>query len=199
MENIMEKKRIVIKLDIVDIDRENNTYFQYTVGYYSSFEMVETVMPALFVVKEDTLFIAEEIQIDTIITNEDDYKDFVTQRQYRWVGDEIKMIHETPFNFNGYEEDSKYQYKIGDIIQYLDNKDKLGIAIVGGVPPKQDKEKKKCFYSMDDSYLVYKLGKGDTHEHILTCEIIGLAEIKPDEYKAYKDKLKERIKYINKI
>ena len=191
----MEKKQIVIKLDIVDIDKENNTYFQYTVGYYSSYEMVESVMPALFVVREEALFLTEEIQIDTITSNEDYYKDYVIQRQYRWVDDEIKMIHETPFDFKGYEYDEDYQYKIGDIIQYLDNKEKLGVAIVGGVPPKQDKKKKMYFDFTDDSYLVYRLGNGDTHDHISTCEIVGLAEIRPEEYKAYKDKLAERMKF----
>ena len=188
----MEKKQIVIKLDIVDIDRENNTYFQYTVGYYSSYEMVESVMPALFVVREEALFLTEEIQIDTITSNEDYYKDYVIQRQYRWVDDEIKMTHETQYDFNGYKNDNEYQYKVGDIIEYICGIDRIGVSIVGGVPPRQKKE--KYFDYMDDSYLVYDLGDGDTHNHIPTCNIIGLANVKPEDYKAYKDKLAERMK-----
>ena len=194
----MEKIQTVIKLDIADICREDNTYYQYTVGYYSSYEMVEKVMYALYVVREDALFFTEEIQIDTIINNEDYYKDYVIQRQYKWVGDEIKMIHETPYYFNGYKNDDEYQYKVGDIIEYLDRNDKIGISIVGGVPIKYDKNKEGFIDFTDDSYIVYDLGEGDTHDHILTINIIGLAEIGPDTYKAYKDKLKERMETWNK-
>ncbi len=189
----MGKKQTVIKLDVVDIDREINPfYYKYTIGYYSSYEMVEKVMPALFVIKDEALFITEEIQIDTITNNEDYYKDYVTQRQYRWVDDEIKMIHETPYNFKGYKDDNEYQYKIGDIIEYICGNDKVEVSIVGGVPPKYNEE--KYFDYTDDSYLVYDLGEGDTHNHIPTCDIIGLANVDEEVAEMYKKKLEERIK-----
>lgn len=187
-----EEKQIVIKLDIVDICREYNTYFQYTVGYYSSYEIAEKVMYALYVVRDEALFLTEEIQLDVVKNNEDYYKDFVIQRQYRWVDDQIKMIHETPNDFGGYKNEEDYQYKVGDIIEYLDRNNKIGISIIGEVPIKYDENKQIYADFMDDSYLVYDLGNGDTHNHIMTINIIGLANITTDTYKAYKDKLKER-------
>ena len=57
-----------------------------------------------------------------------------------------------------------------------------------------DEKKVDCIDFTDDSYIVYDLGDGDTHDHIMTNYIIGLANIRPDTYKAYKDKLKERMK-----
>ena len=32
----MKDTQTIIKLDIVDICRDDNTYYEYTVGYYSS-------------------------------------------------------------------------------------------------------------------------------------------------------------------
>lgn len=190
----MKDTQTIIKLDIVDICRDDNTYYEYTVGYYSSYELVEKVMYALYVNREDSLFFTEEIQLDTIINNEDYYLDYVIHRQYRWVGDKIKMIHETPYYFNGYKSDEDYQYKVGDIIEYLDRNNKIGVSIIGSVPIKYDEKKVDCIDFTDDSYIVYDLGEGDTHDHIMTNYIIGLANIRPDTYKAYKDKLKERMK-----
>ena len=190
----MKDIQTIIKLDIVDICRDDNTYYEYTVGYYSSYELVEKVMYALYVNREDSLFFTEEIQLDTIINNEDYYLDYVIHRQYRWVGDKIKMIHETPYYFNGYKSDEDYQYKVGDVIEYLDTNNKIGVSIIGDVPIKYDEKKADCIEFTDDSYIVYDLGEGDTHYYIMTNYIIGLANIRPDTYKAYKDKLKERMK-----
>ena len=190
----MDKIQTIIKLDIIEIDNEDSTYNRYTVGYYSSLEIAEQVMYTLFVIKDEALFLTEEIELDTILNNEDYYKDYITYRQYKWVGDKIKMIHETPYSFDGYRNDEGYQYKVGDIIRYLDSDNKIGISIVGGVPPRYDKKKSQFFDFIDDSYLVYDLGEGDTHDHIMTINIIGLAEIEPHTFKAYRDKLKERMK-----
>lgn len=194
----MDKIQTIIKLDIIEIDNEDSTYNRYTVGYYSSFEIAEQVMYTLFVLKDEILFLTEEIELDTILNNEDYYKDYITYRQYKWVGDEIKMIHETPYSFDGYRNDEDYQYKVGDIIRYLYSDNKIGISIVGGVPPRYDKKKSQFFDFIDDSYLVYDLGEGDTHDHIMTFKIIGLAEIEPHTFKAYRDKLKERMKIWEK-
>ena len=193
MGNNMEKT-VIIKLDVIDVDFKEKSVFSFTLGYYSSYDKVDEILSNIhmkFDVQEETIFIAEEIYLDTVMSFED--VAVSNYRQYRWVQGKIQMTHETLNDFHGYMNDNDYQYKVGDIINYFIN-DKMYTGIVGDVPPKYKQGKEKYYEYYDDSYLGYHLGNGDTHNHALTVNIIGLARVEPDTYKAYKDKLKERMK-----
>ena len=183
----------IIKLDIVDIDLEEKTTFTFNLGFFSSYEKAENVMKNIDKAKEETIFITQEIIIDVIESVEDFI--FYTTRQYKWVNNELKMIHETPSDFNGYTDKLKEcTYKKGDIIDYISFDGRIHTAIVDSVPPQYSEDKKNLYDFFDDSYLVYHLGEGDTHQHVNTTNIIGFSEIGPDVFKAYRDKLKERDK-----
>ena len=67
---------------------------------------------------------------------------------------------------------------------------KIYIGIIDSLPPVYGKY--KSLDNTDDSYLIYELGNGDTHDHIMSKNIIGLAKLDWETRKKYQDKLQER-------
>lgn len=185
--------KTIIRLNIVEIYRPDNTYYKHTIGYYSSYEIVERIINDNEFIREDILYITEELPLDKYEKVEENYgNDCITFRQYSFKDNSFVMTHETRYDFNGYKDDNDYQYKVGDIIEYLGRNNEIYIGIVGGIPLKYDLLKERYMESYDDSYILYSLGEGDTHEHIMAINIIGLPSVSPDTVKAYKDKLEER-------
>lgn len=188
--------------------------YTYTVGYYSSYDYVEKQID-VFCKQEDeyvngfygrsyVMFLTDEYVLDTIKEDNNDYSSFVCTRQYKYINGKVVLIHETPKDYKGSDENDAYAYKPGDIIEYL-NGNMVGsigtsVSIIGYAPATVEEMEKHHWVldDTDDSYLVYDLGEGDTHDHIPSCRIIGLADISPDEEEKYREKLEERY-LVNKI
>ena len=190
MNTIIELKSVYDYSD----DNEEKYISKSLVGYYSCYERVEEVIKYLSE-KDDSyiMFLTDEYSIDELRPlNDDGFKNWHKTRQYKFINGSVVMIHETPKNYKGHIK-SKYDYKSGDIIEWIDGHSNVYTGIVAMCPPSIEGLKHiHLVDSMDDSYLVYLLGDGDTHEHIATVNIIGYADITPDKYKQYKDKLLER-------
>ena len=189
MEKIIELKTIY------DYGENERNIYSSIVGYYSSYDTAIKQMDRLYNKdKRYIMFLTEEYKIDVISEYSDNYEAWVCVRQYKYIdGEGMVMTHETVRDFKGHVTD-KYSYKPGDVIEYMDSHDMINIAIVGYTPITIEEVKKRNITvdDSDDSYLVYDLGKGDTHDHISSCLIIGYADVSPEIYKQYQDKLKER-------
>lgn len=186
---------------IYDYGENERNIYSSIVGYYSNYDNVIKQMDRLYNKdKGYIMFLTEEYKTDIISKYSDNYEAWICARQYKYIdGKGIVMTHETVRNFKGHIPD-EYSYKPGDIIEYIDSHDMVYVAIVGYTPITVEEAVKRgiTLDDSDDSYLVYELGKGDTHDHISPCLILGHAEVLPEEYKKYKDKLKERYEQ-NKI
>lgn len=190
MKTIIELKSVY---DYSEGEPERSLY-ESVVGYYSGFdEAVKQIETLVDGTDNYVMFLASEYVLDDISDESDVWSRWIKTRQYKRIGGEVVMTHETCKNYKGFIE-TLYTYKPGDIIEYIGYKDTVYTAIVGYTPPtvKEVEERGLVLDDTDDSYLVYELGEGDTHDHIPSTHIIGLVDATPDVFKQYKEKLKER-------
>lgn len=187
------KCKTIIKLIGFDFDEDESQkyYYDYVIGYFSSYEKAEEVMKQDVDVNH-TLYQTEEIPLDFEYDENigDIIRDYTTYRQYRFLDNKMILFHETKYDFKGYTEEMVYPYKVGNIIEYFGNDEKIYVGIIDSLPPVYGKY--QSLDNTDDSYLIYDLGEGDTHDHIMTKNIIGLAKLDWETRKKYKDKLQER-------
>ena len=182
--------------DYANID-EDEMLFKSFIGYYSTYEKVEAVIKDLC--KADSsykMFITDEYVIDNLLpVNDDGFDDWECTRQYKFIDGSVVMVHEVTKEYKGHIA-SEYDYKSGDIIKWMNGPCNACTGIVCMPPMSIEEAKVRGIEvdSFDDCYHVYCLGEGDTHEHVPTVSIVGYADVSPDEYKAYKDKLSERLK-----
>lgn len=197
MNTIIELKSIY---DYSDID-EDEMLFNSFVGYYSTYEKVEEVINKLCESDESyKMFITNEYVIDkSLPANADGFDSWLCSRQYKLIGNSVVMTHETPKDYKGHIA-SEYDYKSGDIIKWMDGHNNTCTGIVCMPPMSIEEVKVRGIEvdSFDDCYHVYCLGEGDTHEHVPTVSIVGYADVSPEEYIEYKNKLKERNKVNGK-
>lgn len=189
MNTIIELKSIY---DYSDID-EDEMLFNSFIGYYSTYEKAEAVIKELCEADSSyKMFITDEYVIDNSLPVNDDWE---CTRQYKLIDGSVVMVHEVTKEYKGHIA-SEYDYKSGDIIKWMDGPCNVCTGIVCMPPMSIEEVKVRGIEvdSFDDCYHVYCLGDGDTHEHVPTVNIIGLADIRPDEYKQFKDKLMERLK-----
>lgn len=187
----------VIRLESVyQIDNIDGA-FQSVIGYYSNYINVVNAIKKL-VDSDDygyVMFLTDEYSIDIFSDDNSDYDAWLKTRQYKVIDNEVVMTHETVKDYKGFIAD-EYSYKPGDIIEYMDYDNRVGTGIIGYTPITAEEANKRQLQldHFDDSYLVYGLGEGDTHHHISSFYILGLADVTPEVYKQYKDKLEERYK-----
>jgi hypothetical protein len=191
MNTIIELESIY---DYSDID-EDEMLFKSFVGYYSSYEKVEEVIKKLCESDDSyKMFITDEYVIDKLVpANADGFDDWECTRQYKLIDGSVVMVHEVTKEYKGHIA-SKYDYKQGDIIKWIDGPNNVytGIVCMPPISVEEVKARDMVVDSFDDCYHVYCLGEGDTHEHVPTVSIVGYADVSPEIYKQYKDKLKER-------
>ena len=191
MNTIIELKSVY---DYADID-EDEMLFNSFVGYYSTYEKVEAVIKDLCEADSSyKMFITDEYVIDNSLSvNNDGFDGWECTRQYKFIDGSVVMVHEVTKEYKGHIA-SKYDYKQGDIIKWIDGHNNVYTGIVCMPPISIEEVKVRGIEvdSFDDSYHVYCLGEGDTHEHIPTVSIVGYADVSTEEYIEYKNKLKER-------
>ena len=191
-----DKTIITLTVYVLDNISTPNGAYNYDFGYYSNYETVERVIKSFGTV--GIMFITKERYLDKITdwTDNVDDDDLVCIRQYMVVNDEVVMVHETKHDYQGHIGEIKY--KPGDIIKYV-GYDGIETAIIRDTPytTEEYKKRKLALDEMDDSYTVYTLGEGDTHDHIMTVFILGLADVPECTRKVYEAKLEER-KEMNK-
>ena len=180
--------------DYADID-EDEMLFKSFIGYYSTYEKAETVIKDLCEADSSyKMFTTDEYVIDKLVpSNADGFDAWKCTRQYKLIDGSVVMVHEVTKEYKGHIA-SEYDYKSGDIIKWMDGPSNVCTGIVC-MPPMSIEEVKVRgieVNSFDDCYHVYCLGEGDTHEHIPTVSIVGYADVSPEEYIEYKNKLKER-------
>lgn len=180
--------------DYSDID-EDEMLFKSFVGYYSTYEKVEAVIKDLCEVDSSyKMFITDEYVIDNSLSvNNNGFDDWECTRQYKLIDGSVVMVHEVTKEYKGHIA-SKYDYKQGDIIKWIDGPNNVytGIVCMPPISIEEVKARNMVVDSFDDCYHVYCLGEGDTHEHVPTVSIVGYADVSPEEYIEYKNKLKER-------
>ena len=191
MNTIIELRSVY---DYADID-EDEMLFKSFIGYYSTYEKVEEVIKKLCESDDSyKMFITNEYVIDKLVpANADGFDSWVCSRQYKSIGNSVVMTHEVTKEYKGHIA-SEYDYKSGDIIKWIDGHNNVCTGIVC-MPPMSIEEvnvRGIDVDSFDDCYHVYCLGEGDTHEHVPTISIVGYADVSPDGYIEYKNKLKER-------
>lgn len=167
-----------------------------TVGYYSCYENVEEAMKKLCESDDSyRMFLTNEFIIDILSPAKygNTMDSFLRLRQYMFIDGSVVMIHETPKDYKGHIA-SEYDYKSGDIIEWIDGHSNVytGIVCMPPISVAEVKVRNIEVDTFDDCYHVYCLGDGDTHEHIPTVHILGYAEVSEEERKKYEDKLKER-------
>lgn len=191
MNTIIELKSVY---DYADIDKDE-MLFKSFIGYYSTYEKVEEVIKKLCESDDSyKMFITDEYVIDKLVpANADGFDSWLCSRQYKLIGNSVVMTHETPKDYKGHIA-SKYDYKQGDIIKWIDGPNNVytGIVCMPPISIEEVKARNMVVDSFDDCYHVYCLGEGDTHEHVPTVSIVGYADVSPEEYIKYKNKLKER-------
>jgi len=176
--------------DYADID-EDEMLFKSFMGYYSTYEKVEAVIKDLCEADSSyKMFITNEYVIDNSLPVNDDWE---CTRQYKFIDSSVVMVHEVTKEYKGHIA-SKYDYKQGDIIKWINGPNNVSTGIVCMPPISVEETKVRGIEvdSFDDCYHVYCLGEGDTHEHVPTVRIVGYADVSPEEYIEYKNKLKER-------
>ena len=179
--------------DYANID-EDEMLFKSFIGYYSTYEKVEEVIKKLCESDDSyKMFITNEYVIDKLVpANADGFDSWVCSRQYKFIDGSVVMVHEVTKEYKGHIA-SKYDYKQGDIIKWIDGHDVYtGIVCMPPISIEEVKVRGIEVDSFDDCYHVYCLGEGDTHEHVPTVHILGYAEVSEEERKKYEDKLKER-------
>ena len=177
-------------------------------GYYSDYTKAEETIRKIVELPEwvdetFVLFITDEYPLDAFVLSYRgvDIGQWKAERQYKFIGDKLVMTHETVREYKGHVND-EYSYKQGDIIDYIAHDGDIITGIVG-YPPlsvEEVKDKGLPMDSYDDSYIVYLLGEGDTHEHVMTNYIIGLNPyVSSQEMKEYYMKLEERLNNTSEI
>ncbi len=191
MNTIIELKSVY---DYTTEEETEKSIYESVVGYYSSIDKAIKQMKVLTTKDNNyVMFLVSEYILDDISDDNDTWTRWIKECQYKCIDSEIVMTHESNKIYNGFVAD-EFSYKPGDIIEYIGFKDTVYQGIVGYTPPTVEEiEKRRLIVDdTDDCYLVYALGDGDTHDHVRTNYIIGYADVSPEIYKQYKDKLKER-------
>ena len=191
MKRIIELKSIY---DWADAGEEKSIYSSI-IGFFSSYEKATEQMNNM---SHDgcVMFLTYEYDIDKINSEPtDNSENWICTRQYKVINGKITLTHSTYSTWCGHTED-EYSYHTGDIIEYVGIEDTIWKGIVCHPPISIDevKERGLMIDEYDDSYMVYGLGEGDTHDHIMSYNVIGLANVTDEERKQYEEKLEERIK-----
>lgn len=191
MKSIIELKAIVDFTSRIYVD---------VIGYYTTYDNVIEQIKDLSEGRIDhIMFHTYEYRLD-IVDKEIYFEErIVSERQYKIIDGEVVLIHETLGEYKGHTE-NEYSFKRGDIINYIGYEDNIYTGIVCNPPiSKEEAEKRQLTLdNLDDSYLVYELGDGNTHDHVRTINIIGLADISEEQKKLFEDKLKERLEIQEK-
>lgn len=186
-----------------DFDVRGCTYCdRHTVGYFDSMpEAINQIQltskckyllfntPVLFTIE------AMNLNVNRLIGGVDDLEEISS---YDSQG---KYITTVMNGFNGRLE-GEIKHKQGDIVFVVD--DDYSYYGIIGYPPISTSEviaRNIQYLDMgDDSYVVYLIGEGDTHTHVLSTHILPVDEstVDPVFVKKLKEKLQERLAINNK-
>lgn len=189
MSTIIELKSIY---EWADNGEEKSTYTS-TIGFFSSYEKVIEQMNNI-PHNGCIMFLTNEYGVDKINSEPTECdENWLCTRQYKVINGKVTLTHSTNSTWCGHTED-EYCYHTGDVIEYVGVGDTICKGIVCHPPISKDEvnERGLMVDESDDSYMVFGLGDGDTHDHIMSCNIIGIANITNDERQQYEEKLNER-------